>query len=272
MILDSLDHLETRAEKVLAYPEEWDDPKSDVRVAVLLQKARDDHNAHLVPVDVKSVVGKPSADDKPTWTETFVKLLVFNQTGYDRVISLDSDAAVLKNMDELFLLPRATVAMPRAYWLKEKPGFLTSIVVVAEPSRREWARVKQAIKQHKPNDFDMEILNSLYNSTALVLPHRTYGLLTQALRKNDVDERTAYLGNPEEGWNARKVMDEAKFVHFSDWPLPKPWVKAGLTLLEQHGPKCDNKANCDGKDVWSELRDDFVERRVRVCGEEWRPR
>lgn len=272
MILDSLDHLETRAEKVLVYPNEWDSNPVDRRVPALLQKAREKYKPQLMPVNVKSVVGKTDANDSRTWAETFVKLLVFNQTGYDRVISLDSDTVVLKNMDELFFLPRATVAMPRAYWIKQKPGLLASIMVVVEPSHREWTRVEQAIINRKEGEFDMEILNSLYNTTALILPHRTYGLLTEALRNNDIDERTGYLGNPEEGWDARRVVEEAKFVHFSDWPVPKPWVKAGEVILKQHGPKCDDEENCPDRDAWTRLRDEFVERRVRVCGEEWRPR
>jgi len=53
-----------------------------------------------------------------TWSDSYTKLLAFNQTQYDRVLSLDSDSTVLKPMDELFLLPDCPVAMPRAYWLE----------------------------------------------------------------------------------------------------------------------------------------------------------
>ena len=33
---------------------------------------------------------------KATWTESYTKLLAFNQTQYDRVLSLDSDSTVLQ--------------------------------------------------------------------------------------------------------------------------------------------------------------------------------
>jgi len=35
-------------------------------------------------------------EDKATWTESYTKLLAFNQTQYDRVLNLDSDSTVLQ--------------------------------------------------------------------------------------------------------------------------------------------------------------------------------
>ncbi|THZ34429.1 hypothetical protein D6C88_10490, partial [Aureobasidium pullulans] len=71
---------------------------------------RDNYNVKLVPIHVQRFAGEA------TWGDSFTKLLAFNQTQYERVIILDSDANVLQPMDELFFLPRVPVAMPRAYW------------------------------------------------------------------------------------------------------------------------------------------------------------
>ena len=44
----------------------------------------------------KPVQVKRFENDGSTWAESFTKLFAFNQTQYQRVISLDSDATVLQ--------------------------------------------------------------------------------------------------------------------------------------------------------------------------------
>jgi len=55
----------------------------------MLRKARDEYGVGLAPIEVLR-----SEDPESTWAECFTKLLVFNQTQYDRLIHLDSDATV----------------------------------------------------------------------------------------------------------------------------------------------------------------------------------
>jgi hypothetical protein len=38
-----------------------------------------------------------------------------------------------------------------------------------------------------PNRYDMELLNRRYGDSAMVLPHRQYGLLSGEFRKKDLD-------------------------------------------------------------------------------------
>jgi hypothetical protein len=73
-------------------------------------------------------------------------------------------------MDELFLLPSAPVAMPRAYW--EDEYFLTSLLLVIEPSEAEWKRVEYAMEHHEVNDYDMDILNKEDGQSAIVIPRQ----------------------------------------------------------------------------------------------------
>ena len=122
-------------------------------------------------------------------------------------------------MDELFFLPPAPVAMPRAYWLK-KPT-LSSQLVLIQPSAREFSRIQNAFHNRDDKDFDMEIVNNLYGQNCAIIPHRRYDLLSGEFRGNDHHK---YLGSTQEPWDPDKVLDEAKFVHFSDWPFPKPWI------------------------------------------------
>lgn len=120
-------------------------------------------------------------------------------------------------MDELFLLPRSTVAMPRAYWINPDQT-LSSQLLLIEPSDAEFIRVMDAFSTAGPGEYDMDIVNHLYGGDALVIPHRPYNLLTGEFRSNNHD---AYLGNSKEDWDSERMFTEAKYLHFSDWPLPK---------------------------------------------------
>jgi hypothetical protein len=79
-------------------------------------------------------------------------------------------------MDEPFLLPAAPVAMPRAYWLDQ--FFLSSQLIVIEPSEDSWQRVQSAMEHHESHDYDIDILNKVFGTSTLVIPHRKYDLLT----------------------------------------------------------------------------------------------
>lgn len=145
-----------------------------------------------------------------------------NQTHYDRVLSLDSDSTVLQCLDELFLLPHTPVAMPRAYWQWTDVKFeLSSQLLLVETNATEFDRVMRAVDSAPKNDYDMDILNHMYSASAMVLPHREYDLLTGEFREGPDKDHSLFLGNPEEKWDPKKVLAEAKFLHFSDWPIEK---------------------------------------------------
>ena len=167
-------------------------------------------------------------------------------------------------MDELFLLPQAPVAMPRAYWFKEHA--LTSALMLVEPSTFEFERVMQAIKHREYEDFDMEIVNDLYGDDAMVIPHRRYILLTGDFRRQN---HSHYMGSHEAKWDARRELDEAKFVHFSDWPYPKPWITPEDRQREEVEPRCTPSAgdDCTAAKIWYSLYEEFRKRRLDVCGE-----
>lgn len=148
--------------------------------------------------------------------------------------------------------------MPRAYWLEDNPNFLSSQLLVIAPSEFEFARIESAISNHTSTDFDMEIVNDLYGHSCLMLPHRQYDMITGELRKED---HTRFLGSAEAQWNVTTVMQDAKFVHFSDWPFPKPWIKASERQWEDTLPKSEKEG-----EIWRGLYKDFSERRKRICG------
>ncbi|OWP06376.1 glycosyltransferase family 8 protein [Marssonina coronariae] len=198
---------------------------------------------------------------------SYTKLLAFNQTQYESVLSLDSDSTVLQHMDELFLLPPAPVAMPRAYWL-DKPDYFSSQLVLIQPSENEFKRVKDAIDNAESEDFDMEIINNLYGKDCLVIPHRRYDLLTGEFRSRG--RHAKYLGNDYEVWDPEKILQEANFLHFSDWPVPKPWLPTPAKVKNQNMPKCETDEqgddDCRARDLWLGFYSDFRKRRKDICG------
>lgn len=257
MMFESLHRLNSQASRVMMYPHEWD-IENDDNVGTLLRKARDEYNVQLSPIEVQHFSGDP------TWADSFTKLLAFNQTQFKRVLSLDSDATILASLDELFLLPSAPVAMPRAYWLD---GELSSQLVLVEPSKFQFERIINAIKNRTANDFDMEIVNHLYGNECFIIPHRPYNLITGEFRSH---EHHRYLGSKEEAWNPEVVMEEAKFIHFSDWPLPKPWLPHTKAEEEDLQPDCEagSRVNgthidghCSDRRIWTNLYQDFGTRR-----------
>lgn len=93
MIFESLNRFESKADRLMMYPEKWDiDEANPSPEAQLLLKARDEYNVNLLPIQVQHFAGK----NDQTWADSFTKLLAFNQTQYERVLSLDSDATVLQ--------------------------------------------------------------------------------------------------------------------------------------------------------------------------------
>ncbi|PYI23227.1 nucleotide-diphospho-sugar transferase [Aspergillus violaceofuscus CBS 115571] len=260
MLFESLERLRSLPERVLLFPSHFD-LKSESVEGRLLRKARAEYRVRLMPIEVQT---RPADDSYiATWTDSYTKLLVFNRTEYKRVISLDSDAILLQRLDDLFLWPPSPVAMPRAYWLDTQTRQLTSALILLQPSRLEFGRIWEQIQAAGPAVYDMEILNQLYRDSAVVLPHRSYILLTGEFRARN---HSNYLGSPEATWDPDLALQEAKYLHFSDWPVPKPWRKSPARVIQQEQPTCDTDQKsgaltCRSREIWLGLYENFVQRR-----------
>jgi alpha-N-acetylglucosamine transferase len=228
------------------------------------------------------------------WAESYTKLLAFNLTQYSRVIALDSDATLLKPMDELFILPSVPAAMPRAYWL-DTP-MLASHIMLITPSAAEFERIQALTKKAGLGMSDMEIVNQLFGKTCMVLPHRKYALLTGEFRREEKGHRgfledspstrkskqtnkasknsEASPVNTKDEWNPETAYQEASLIHFSDHPMPKPWEWIGVKDVLDNRPKCVRNAgeaegiggekSCWDREVWARAYKEFRERR-EVC-------
>ncbi|KAF2252447.1 glycosyltransferase family 8 protein [Trematosphaeria pertusa] len=274
LIFDALAKYGSKADRVLFYPRNWDTviANSRDRDSQLLVMARDKYNVRLQPIELLTVEGRTTDAWTGTWDKSVTKFMAFSLAYYDRVIALDSDITLLQSLDELFLLPPTPIAMPRAYWYESAPRPLTSLLMVIKPDLAEFERFKSVISgggnpllvnAHK---FDMELVNDRFEESALVLPHRPYALLTGEFRRHR-SNHSAYLGNAFEAWDAETVLKEAKLVHFSDWPLPKPWIMWPLEGLAEVQPDCEgsHEGSCPERRIWKHLYEDFRARRKEVC-------
>ncbi|KAH7143634.1 nucleotide-diphospho-sugar transferase [Dactylonectria macrodidyma] len=266
MMFEALHRLGSKADRLMMYPSYILDPaatEAHSHDGRLLIKSRDEYNVKLMPIEIQHREGADL-----TWADSFTKLLAFNQTQYERVLSLDSDGVILQHMDELFLLPPCPVAMPRAYWLldsKPTERVLSSQVMLIQPSAVEFDRIVKQMDQVGDNDYDMEIVNKLYYDSALILPHRPYDMLTAEYRRTD---HVNYLGSDREAWDPVAALNEAKFVHFSDWPIPKPWLPMEPEAQQENQPNCtaiNGGDECVEKTIWNQFYTDFAENRQRIC-------
>ncbi|PVH80652.1 glycosyltransferase family 8 protein [Cadophora sp. DSE1049] len=208
MLFEILHRLGSKADRLMMYTASMHpDAASPTKESQLLLKAEREYNVKLMPIEVQ-------------------------HRGQGDLLSLDSDSTVLQHMDELFLLPPAPVAMPRAYWL-DKP-YLSSQLVLIQPSAEEFKLVKDSIDGAVSGDFDMAIVNNLYGKDCMIIPHRPYDLLTGEFRSQGKQE--TYLGKSFEQWDPEKVFKEAKFLHFSDCSVPKPWITTPESTRNDNQP------------------------------------
>lgn len=133
--------------------------------------------------------------------------------------------------------------------------------MLVQPSVAEFARIVEKVDHAGKEEYDMEIINDLYKDSAMILPHRPYALLTRSFGG---DHQDYYLGNGNEVWDAVTVYNEAKYLHFSDWPMHKPWLKSSDSLVKERQPDCivrDGKEDCTARELWLSFYTDFRERR-----------
>lgn len=135
--------------------------------------------------------------------------------------------------------------------------------MVLTPSTDAFQRVEDIMKRRAGKGFyDMEIMNALFGGTCEVIPHEPYALLSGEFRSTD----HANFFNYKSGrvWNPRDVLKQAKMVHFSDSPLPKPWVATDEKIFAAK-PDCSFDAEqgeeCRGQQIWLDLYKRFREKR-----------
>lgn len=102
----------------------------------------------------------------------FLKLLAFKiyeqDTSLRRVLVLDSDQLIVRNVDGIFQMPSAELAAPSAYWLGNTDVATTCMLI--ELSSGLWERVQEAFTSILPDEYDMDIINRIFQKEIYQLP------------------------------------------------------------------------------------------------------
>ncbi|RMZ75393.1 hypothetical protein DV737_g5332, partial [Chaetothyriales sp. CBS 132003] len=242
----------------------------DSREAKAIRMIRAGHpDIVLHPVDVLS-----TNKGDPAWRNSLTKFHAFALTNHTRVLAFDSDSLILDNINFLFLAPNSPVAVPRAYWLTEREDdvvakqILGSHIMLIEPNIHRYQRIiDQGVRN---GDLDMEILNTLFQDSATILPHRRLALLTGEFRNKD--HRKYLAPDEDEEWNAMGEVSRAYLVHFSDRPLPKPWKPRTEAQWQMALPACldddvetPDRPSCADRFMWTGFYTDYDHDRELYC-------
>lgn len=275
-------------------PEEPKLRKRDVDDSIFDQKSMAHHTEYLLKLAVMkyNVVLRPIATPKMEakdvlFSRSFSKFSIFNQTEFDRVLYLDSDGSVLHNMDHLFLLPKAPIAATKAYWVTpsgndkynglnpQAASFfqLNTQLELIEPSKKTFNYIMRYLgestneansKLRSQEEYETEVFNKLFKDEAMVIPHKGAVILTGELRNEDATHRN-YVGKFGT-WDARAIFNDTLYVHFSDHPHPKPWIRASGPEIRENTPKCaGGESVCPERAIWLYLYHDYETRRNQVC-------
>lgn len=271
MIWSQVEEIGSRAQRLMLYPSSWDMNekvgKEYTPVARMLRQAENNYYVKLRPLD--ALINRQKTAVGHTWADPYTKLLGFNLTEFDRVLAIDPASVVKQNLDELFLIPASPVAMPYIYYGQADGWHFSTQLTLMTPSTKSFSQISDAIKLASPTNDDLSILETLFYGQIIKIPQRPFALLAGEYRQKS---HVHYIGNrwPKK-WDPDSMLREARILHFSDHPIPKPWIKASQVLLNKNMPNCGRSewfgaSNCRDRAVWFKLYRDYADMRKAVCG------
>eukprot|EP01126_Amoeba_proteus_P028570 TRINITY_DN2817_c0_g1_i15.p1 TRINITY_DN2817_c0_g1~~TRINITY_DN2817_c0_g1_i15.p1 ORF type:complete len:308 (+),score=41.62 TRINITY_DN2817_c0_g1_i15:82-1005(+) len=161
------------------------------------------------------------------YQHVFVKYSIFGLVEYSRIIYMDSDALVLKKLDDFFNFPsQMTIAAPMMYWGNPKSTIFTSAFMIITPNK-EMVRTLQEYSVSHPGLFDLDVLNDLYINSTFLLPG-----YVMCLNSHWETGDTAAFG----GISLSELRDKCSLLHFT--ALGKPWTYPG-DLPRRYRPASD---------------------------------
>lgn len=190
-------------------------------------------NKHSIPYKILTdKISNPTDINKEhRWFSTYSKIHVFNQIQYSKIVYLDADMLILKNIDELFRYPHLSATnagsmLPRkASWT-----YINSGLFVVEPSRSLFLdmmskvgkieKVKSGGTIERPkNGSDQDFINAYYPNwpkmKELHLDHK-YNIFHYY-----IDEYNALFGYSLDPNSSKPIS----VIHFASYL--KPWNISG---------------------------------------------
>lgn len=173
-------------------------------------------------INVESIENPHMTDIHSPLFHMFDKLNAFNLTEYDKIVYLDSDMLVCKNIDELFEKPMLSAVNTggRLPWLKNWTQFNAGLIVI-EPSVVLFNDFIDKLKYLKSDDSgDQGFLHSYYpdwpDQYHLHLDH-SYNMSVNYV--DDYNKLFGYTLSKKVGGVIKKT--DIKVIHY--WADYKPW-------------------------------------------------
>lgn len=188
----------------------------------------------------------------------------------------------------------------------------STALMVIKPSAKLTRAINEELYKRGDNDYDMDIINSIFNranigSTSdqilkkLTLPHKSYFMITgdifltpknrqyylthpldmQFLNRYSLNKCNARNENQRPYWckvstqrdNFIARLNQTKILHFSDFPLSKPWVQSYVKVTcgtNKKNPKHLTNTivvpDCEDYNAWGHFHNMFIRDRLDVCG------
>lgn len=151
----------------------------------------------------------------PRFAQTFTKLRAFGLAEFDKIVLLDADTIVLRNVEELFERPSFSAAPD--FFL---PDRFNSGVMVIEPSPALFATLEQALHgSHSYDGGDQGFLNEFF-------PTWYEGAPAHRLRSGYNLHHFVFQFLLGRKALRQHVLDEVRIIHFT---LQKPWQSVTLS-------------------------------------------
>ncbi len=181
--------------------------------------------------------------------EATSKITLFELTEYKRILYLDADGLVLHNLDSVFNLQAAPVALLAA---RNGAAYDTRVMLL-QPSKQLHAQL-QFILEKETNKNDLQVLTEYFSEKVQELP-ASLALQTYELR---IPNRQRASGT------ASMLLHEALYVHFFDSPeFPKHWQWTNPSRVPKLLPTCTE--TCDERMPWLYVYSMLAVDREGVC-------
>ena len=155
-------------------------------------------------------IGAPSYAVRK-WTEAVVKLRIFQQFQFSRIVYLDVDVLVRKNIDNLFDLPLDDSRV-QLYGMSDmhdcgvRRDKLNSGVLVFSPSPEKWKKIMSNYDKaaSMPRwEGDQDLIEYTFSGKTVILPESTAAMLKQFQCGRDLSESSLVHGG---GWLPMEMM------------------------------------------------------------------
>lgn len=178
----------------------------------------------------------------PYYAGCLLKLAAFRMHEIDpsisKVLTLDSDQLVLKNLDHLFDLPLQDFKAAHAYWLSEDT--LSSTLMLIKPNPKQWLRVQETMSDPHPAQYDMDMVASLFGKQpdnkisgkyATVNSHWEDWNIPPWFESTNHAPGSTTEAVPATDDDLNLLRDQAQVVHF--FAIGKPWYMTTAEVRDQ---------------------------------------